>query len=117
MVIFAICGFIGIFLVYSIFAVYNRLMRRHWLEDYIVNEFYDEEDVVRKLGYKEKRMEDDQFYYITTVQVEVASEEREKPLETETFVIHPNELRQFQRDWKRQQKINKIEQRNLKKMK
>lgn len=114
--IFILCGLIGVVLANFIFAVYVNVKRRHWLEDYIVNEFYGEGDVIWKLGYKRKRMEDDESYYITTVQVEVTSEESDQALETKTFVIHPNEIRQFQRAWKRQRKINKIEQRNLKKM-
>ncbi|MBC1922980.1 hypothetical protein [Listeria grayi] len=114
--IFILCGLIGVVLANFMFAIYVNARMRHWLEDYIVNEFYDEGDVIQRLGYKRKRMEDGQSYYITTVQVEMSSEERDQALETETFVVHPNEIRQFQRVWKRQQKICKIEQRNLKKM-
>jgi hypothetical protein len=87
---------------------------RTWIYRYLEQEVYTEETEIVGFHIKRKREAEGLDYVVTVkIQYEEAGEGLE---DVETLVITPHEYEAFQREWRYNQKLQKIETHNLKKI-
>lgn len=87
---------------------------RTWIYRYLEQQVYTEETEIVGFHIKRKREAEGLDYVVTVkIQYEEAGEGLE---DVETLVISPHEYETFQREWRYNQKLQKIEKHNVKKI-